>query len=66
MLYKMLFITEKPEAFISSWNVWFACQPHEDGFICPIGWEEELAQRGIEFTEIEIQEETDIEQGQTR
>ena len=50
----MLFITVNLEPFLSSWDVWFASQPHEDGFICPLGWEGELAQRGIEFTEIEI------------
>ena len=55
----MLFITVNPEPWLSSWGVWFACQPHNDGFICPLGWEEELAQRGIEFTEIEIIPEDD-------
>ena len=54
-MYKMLFITVNLEPFLSSWDVWFASQPHEDGFICPLGWEGELAQRGIEFTEIEIE-----------
>lgn len=54
MSYKMLFITVNPEPWLSSWRVWFSCQPHENGFICPLGWEQELAQRGIDFTEIEI------------
>jgi hypothetical protein len=57
-MYKMLFITVNPEPWISAWGVWFSCQPHKDGFICPLGWEEELTKRGIEFTEIEIPNET--------
>jgi len=54
MSYKMLFITVNPKPWLSAWGVWFACQPYEDGFIIPLGWEEELTKRGIEFTEIEI------------
>ena len=51
---KMLFIKTNPESWLSNWGVWFSCQPHEDGFICPLGWEEELAERGIDFEVIEI------------
>lgn len=54
-MYKMLLISVNPEPWLSSWDVWFSCQPYNDGFICPLGWEGELAQRGIEFTEIEIE-----------
>ena len=61
MSYNMLFITVNPEPFKAEWGVWFASQPYEDGFICPLGWEEELAQRGIEFTEIEITQESNNE-----
>lgn len=53
-MYKMLFLTVDVEPFKASWGVWFASQPYENGFICPLGWEGELAQRGIDFTEIEI------------
>jgi hypothetical protein len=53
-MYKMLFITDKPQPFKASWGAWFYCQPYLNGFISPLGWEEKLTQMGIEFTEIEI------------
>jgi len=53
-----LFIQKTFEPFKSSWGVWAIPLPHEDGFIMPIGWEEELNERGIEFAEIEILEDT--------
>lgn len=58
-MFKMLFLKVEVEPFKASWGAWFTSQPYKDGFICPLGWEQELTQRGIEFTEIEItQEET--------
>ena len=53
-MYKMLFISNEVEPFLSAWGAWFACQPHENGYILPLGWEEELAARGIAFEVIEI------------
>ena len=50
----MLFITEQFEPFQSSWGTWAIPQPHENGYIMPLGWERELTIKGIEFTEIEI------------
>ena len=57
-MYKMLFMTAKPQTWLSAWGVWFSCKTHNDGFICPLGWERELTLKGIEFTEIEIVEPT--------
>jgi len=56
-MYKHLFVTTEFEPFKSSWDVWAIPQPYNDGFIMPLGWEGELTQRGIEFTEIEITQE---------
>ena len=55
-MYKMLFITTVIDKFKSSWGVFVSLTPHQEGYIIPLGWEEELTARGIEFTEIEIDE----------
>lgn len=57
MSYKMLFITEEVEPFKATWGAWFSCLPYDNGFICPLGWEQELEQRGIDFEIIEIEAE---------
>lgn len=57
-MYKMLFLTNTFETFQSAWGSWAVPQPHNDGYILPLGWERELTLRGIEFTEIEIVEPT--------
>jgi hypothetical protein len=45
------------DPFKTSWGTW--CKPiqYEDGYYLPIGWEEELIKKSIEFDirEIEIQ-----------
>lgn len=55
-MYKILFITVNPDPWLSSWGVWFSCMPHEDGYIIPLGWEDELKNKGIEFKVIQITE----------
>lgn len=54
-MYKMLLISVNREPWLSSWDVWFSCQPYNDGFICPLGWEDELTKQGIDFETIEIE-----------
>jgi len=51
---RMLFMTEEFEPFESEWGSWSVCIPYNGGFICPLGWEEELSLRGIIFEEIII------------
>jgi hypothetical protein len=57
-MYKMLFISQHFEPFLADFGSWAIPQPYGEGWILPLGWEGELAQRGIEFTEIEIVEPT--------
>ncbi len=52
---KMLFISEEFETFRSDWGVWCPVTSHLNGWIVPLGWEEELANRSIIFEEIEIE-----------
>ena len=52
---KMLFIENDFELFTAEWGSVVSKIPYENGFICPLGWEEELTKRGIEFTEIEYE-----------
>ncbi len=52
---KMLFISSQFEVFTSSWGVEVPEIPYKEGWIVPLGWEDELNQHGIEFTEIEIE-----------
>jgi hypothetical protein len=54
-MYKMLFISVCIKPFKSTWGAWLSCQSHEDGFICPLGWENELNSREIDFETIEIE-----------
>lgn len=54
-MYKMLFITDYFESFVSSWGVIAIPKEHESGFVMPLGWEEELTERGIDFEVIEIE-----------
>jgi hypothetical protein len=57
---RLLFLIETFEPFTSEWGA--VCIPishkHEEtnGFALPLGWEEELTERGIKFTEIEIEQ----------
>lgn len=51
---KVIFLTQTFESFTSDWGALCIPLPYENGYILPLGWEGELAQRGIEFTEIEI------------
>ena len=53
-MYKMLFTLQDFEPFLSSFGSWAIPQPHEDGWIMPLGWESELTQRNIIYTVIEI------------
>lgn len=55
-MYKILFISQSFEPFLSHWGSLAIPQPHEDGYIIPLGWEEELTNKGIEFKVIEIKE----------
>lgn len=59
-MYKVLYISERFGPFLSTWGSWAIPMPHNDGWIMPLGWEEELASRGIEFEEIEIEEENPL------
>ena len=55
--YKMLFIDGgKPQDFISSWGVRSSFVQHLNGWLCALGWEEELTARGIAFEVIEIEQ----------
>jgi len=56
-MYKMLFTVENFERFQAPWGAWAALTPYNDGFTIPLGWEEELTKRGIEFTVIDLVEE---------
>ena len=47
---KMLFIEDYFESFVSSWGALAKPQPHEEGFVMPLGWEDE-----IDYLEIEIE-----------
>lgn len=58
-MYKMLFISESFEAFKAPWGAWCRPQPYNDGFIMPIGWEDELTKRGIAFEVIDMEENND-------
>lgn len=51
---KAIFLTNTFEPFTSSWGALCVPLQHGNGYILPLGWEQELSQRGIEFTEIEI------------
>jgi len=53
-MYKMLYLSKQIEPFKSYWGAWAIPQPHENGYILPLGWERELTLKGIEFTQIEI------------
>jgi hypothetical protein len=52
---KMLYIEQDFEPFTAEWGAVVSKIPYNDGFICPLGWEEELSKRGIEFTEIDYE-----------
>lgn len=51
----MLFTKQKFEPFEAVWGSWAVPITYGDGFIMPLGWEEELAKRDIEFKEIEVE-----------
>ncbi len=56
---KMLFISSEFEVFTSSWGVEVPEIPYKEGWIVPLGWEDELANRSIIFEEIEIENQSD-------
>jgi hypothetical protein len=56
MLYNMLFFTDIIEPFQSQWGVIAQPIPYDNGYVLPVGWEEELSERNIEFSIIEIQQ----------
>jgi len=58
---KMLFIQKDFETFTAEWGSVVSKIPYGNGFICPLGWEEELTQRGIEFEVIDYQPPTQEE-----
>lgn len=64
-MYNVLFISTQIEQFVASWGAVCSPQPYESadgtvsGFILPLGWEEELTARGIDFSVIQIEEETE-------
>jgi len=43
------------EPFKSEWGSWCIPQPFEGKFYLPLGWEEELTKRNIEFSIEEIE-----------
>jgi hypothetical protein len=54
MTIEVLYIVKEIEPFMSDWGS--LCKPVEfnNGYTLPLGWEEELESRGIEFEVIEI------------
>lgn len=52
---KMIFTTQYFEPFTSTWNVKCLKIPYENGYIIPLGWEEELTKRGIDFEIIDYE-----------
>jgi hypothetical protein len=46
---KMLFIQNDFETFTAQWGAEVSKIPYNDGFICPLGWEEELKNRNIGY-----------------
>jgi hypothetical protein len=49
---KVIKISEKVN-FTSIWGVIASPIPYEDGYILPLGWEEELDKRNISYTIID-------------
>jgi len=52
---EMLYIETEFTPFMSG-KICAKPQPHGDGFIMPLGWEDELTSRGIVFETIEIED----------
>jgi hypothetical protein len=53
-MYKMLYIANWFDPFLSEWGVW--SHSSESGEVwLPLGWEDELTGRGIEFVEVELE-----------
>jgi hypothetical protein len=50
---KMLYISSEIEPFESSWGSMCVPQSYNDGFILPLGWEEELESRNINYEVID-------------
>jgi len=59
-MYKALFLTETFESFKSNWGAFATPQPHENGWVLPLGWEAELTSRDIIYTVIEIEPQTTL------
>ena len=55
-MYKLLFISDEFEPFKATWGAWAGLHPHQDGWVLPLGWEDELTARGIYFEVIEVPE----------
>lgn len=53
---KLLLLTKPFEPFISYWGVQCNVSPCNEGYFTPDGWQEELTNRGIEFTEVDESE----------
>ena len=54
MYKKVIFLNEQIKEFKSKWNVICKPTPYDNGFYVPLGWEDELTKKGIEFTHKEI------------
>jgi hypothetical protein len=54
--YQMLFLSVEIEPFLASFGSWCIPTPYLDGWIIPPDkqWQDELGQRGISFTIIEV------------
>jgi hypothetical protein len=51
----VIILKQNIEPFKSEWGSWCIPQPFEDKFYLPLGWEEELTKRNIEFSIEEIE-----------
>jgi hypothetical protein len=50
---KILYISSEIEPFESSWGSMCVPQSYNDGFIIPLGWEQELESRNINYEVID-------------
>jgi hypothetical protein len=51
---KMLYISTEIEPFESSWGSMCVPQSYNEGFILPLGWEQELESRNISYEVIDV------------
>lgn len=54
-LEKMLYFTEVVEQFKAPWGSWGVPIPYRDGYVMPLGWEDELTARGVHYEVIDYE-----------